>query len=63
MGDLYLSGFRIIGSLSCSQGGHSLTNKLLRKIFDDKSNYSFIELKGKNLPQSFINKSILKSIA
>ena len=63
MGDLYLSGFRIIGSLSCSQGGHSLTNKLLRKIFDDKSNYSFIELKGKNLPHSFINKSILKSIA
>ena len=63
MGDLYLSGFRIIGSLSCSQGGHSLTNKLLRKIFDDKSNYSFIELKGKNLPHSFINKSSLKSIA
>ena len=63
MGDLYLSGFRIIGSLFCSQGGHSLTNKLLRKIFDDKSNYSFIELKGKNLPHSFINKSSLKSIA
>ena len=63
MGDLYLSGFRIIGSLSCSQGGHSLTNKLLRKIFDDKSNYSFIELKGKNLPHSFINKSSLQSIA
>ena len=63
MGDLYLSGFRIIGSLSCSQGGHSLTNKLLRKIFADKSNYSFIELKGKNLPHSFINKSSLKSIA
>ena len=35
----------------------------LRKIFADKSNYSFIELKGKNLPHSFINKSSLKSIA
>ena len=26
MGDLYSSGYRIIGSLKCSQGGHSLTN-------------------------------------
>ena len=32
MGDLYLSGYRIVGSLNCSQGGHSLTNKLLTKI-------------------------------
>ena len=32
MGDLYLSGYRMIGSLTCSQGGHSLTNKLLRKL-------------------------------
>ncbi len=34
MGDLYLSGYRIIGSLRCSQGGHSLTNKLLLKSKD-----------------------------
>ena len=39
MGDLYLSGYRIIGSVKCSQGGHSLTNKLLRKLFADKKNY------------------------
>ena len=36
MGDLYLSGYRIVGSVLCSQGGHSLTNKLLRKLFSDK---------------------------
>ena len=35
MGDLYLSGYRIIGSIKCSQGGHSLTNKLLNKLFEN----------------------------
>ncbi len=63
MGDLYLSGYRIVGSLTCSQGGHFLTNKLLRKLFIDKKNYSLIEIKGKNLPHSFANKNQLKSIA
>ena len=63
MGDLYLSGYKIIGSLVCSQGGHSLTNKLLRKLFSDKNNYSLIEIKGKNLPHSFTNHYSLKSIA
>ncbi len=64
MGDLYLVGYRIIGSLKCSHGGHSLTNKLLRKIFSDTKNYSLIEIKGKNLPHSLINnRHNLKSIA
>ena len=63
MGDLYLSGYRIIGSLKCSQGGHNLTNKLLRKLFSDQKNYSLFEIKGKNLPHSFANKNQLKSIA
>tara|TARA_Y100001970_G_scaffold287017_1_gene410613 strand:+ start:674 stop:1594 length:921 start_codon:yes stop_codon:yes gene_type:complete len=63
MGDLYLSGYRIIGSLKCSQGGHNLTNKLLRQLFCEQKNYSLIEIKGKNLPHSFANKNQLKSIA
>jgi len=63
MGDLYLSGYRIVGSVLCSQGGHSLTNKLLRKLFSDKKNYSLIEIKGKNLPHSFAYTDHLKSIA
>ena len=63
MGDLYLSGYKIIGSLKCSQGGHNLTNKLLRKIFSDQSNYSLIEIKGKQLPHTFTNHNNLKSIA
>ncbi len=64
MGDLYLVGYRLIGSLKCRHGGHSLTNKLLRKVFSDNKNYSLIEIKGKNLPHSLINnRHNLKSIA
>ena len=63
MGDLYLSGYKIIGTLKSSQGGHYLTNKLLRKVFSDKSNYSLLEIKGKHLPHSFANYQNLKSIA
>ncbi len=63
MGDLFLSGYKIIGSIKCSQGGHSLTNKLLKEVFDDQSNYSLIEIKGKQLPYTFANYHYLKSIA
>ena len=63
MGDLYLSGYKIIGKLICSQGGHKLTNQLLRKLFENNSNFSIIEIKEKYIPHSFINRNILKSIA
>jgi UDP-3-O-[3-hydroxymyristoyl] N-acetylglucosamine deacetylase len=63
MGDLYLSGYKIIGKIICSQGGHKLTNQLLRKVFNDNANFSIIEIKEKNVPHSFINKNFLKSIA
>ena len=36
IGDLYTSGYRIIASVKCSQGGHYLTNQLLRKILQTK---------------------------
>jgi len=63
IGDLYTSGYRIIGNVVCSQGGHYLTNQLLRKIFSDKENFSIIEIKEKNLPRTLIKKSLLRSIA
>ncbi len=63
IGDLYTSGYRIVGSLVCSQGGHYLTNKLLRKIFENNENFSILEIKEKNLPHSLVNKSFLRSIA
>lgn len=63
MGDLYLSGYKIIGKLTCSQGGHKLTNQLLRRIFEDNANFSLVEVKEKNVPHLLINRNILKSIA
>ena len=63
MGDLYLSGHKIIGKLVCSQGGHKLTNQLLRKVFEDNQNFSIFELKERSIPHSIINKIPLKSIA
>ena len=63
MGDLYLSGYKIIGKIICSQGGHKLTNQLLRKVFEKKENYSLIEIKERNLPHTLIHRQQLKSIA
>ena len=63
MGDLFLSGYKIIGSIKCSQGGHYLTNRLLKEVFKDPANYSLIEIKGKQLPHTFTNYQNLKSIA
>ena len=63
IGDLYTSGYRIVASVICSQGGHYLTNQLLRKVFQNKENFSILEIKEKNLPHNLINKNLLKSIA
>jgi len=63
IGDLYTAGYRIIGSVTCSQGGHYLTNQLLRSVFDNKDNFSIVEIKERNLPHTIVNRNILKSIA
>ena len=63
IGDLYTCGYRMIASIECSQGGHYLTNQLLRKVFENKENFSIVEIKEKNLPHTLINRNILKSIA
>ena len=63
IGDIFLSGHKIIGKIECVHGGHKLTNQLLRNVFSKKENFSIIEIKEKNLPNSFINRTHLKSIA
>ena len=63
IGDLYTSGFRMVANIKCSQGGHFLTNQLLRKVFENKENFSILEIKEKNLPHTLINRNLLKSIA
>ena len=63
MGDIYLAGYKLIGKITCTQGGLKLTNQILRKVFSDKKNFSIIEIKEKNLPYTLINRNVLKSIA
>ena len=63
MGDLFLSGYKIIGKVKCTQGGHKLTNDLLRKVFQNKENYRIVEINEKNVPHSLVYKQNLKSIA
>jgi UDP-3-O-[3-hydroxymyristoyl] N-acetylglucosamine deacetylase len=63
IGDLYTSGFRMIARVKCIQGGHYLTNQILRKVFENKENFSLIEIKERNLPQNLINRAVLRSIA
>tara|TARA_A100001011_G_scaffold10440_1_gene11562 strand:- start:1961 stop:2881 length:921 start_codon:yes stop_codon:yes gene_type:complete len=63
IGDLYTTGYRVVASITCSQGGHYLTNQLLRKVFKDKNNFSILEIKEKNLPHTLINRKLLRSIA
>ena len=63
IGDLFTSGYRMIASINCSQGGHYLTNNLLRKVFEDKKNFSIIEIQERTLPHTLINRSLLRSIA
>ena len=63
IGDLYTCGYRLLAKVKCSQGGHYLSNELLRKVFENNENFSIIEIKEKNLPHTYIKKNLFKSIA
>ena len=51
MGDLMLLGHRVFGHIKTSQGGHQLTNTLLREFFSNKSNWKYEILEGKEKNQ------------
>ena len=63
IGDLFLLGYKVVGKIVCSQGGHKLTNDLLRKVYEDKENFSLHEIKEKTLSNTLIDKVSLRSIA
>jgi len=48
IGDLMLSGHRIFGYIKTSQGGHQLTNALLKQFFSDESNWKFENFEDKH---------------
>tara|TARA_B100000242_G_scaffold293960_1_gene273910 strand:+ start:2548 stop:3474 length:927 start_codon:yes stop_codon:yes gene_type:complete len=45
-GDFLLSGFRVLGKITCYQGGHELTNNFLKKIFKSKNSSTTIKLEN-----------------
>ena len=47
LGDLMLLGHRVFGHIKTSQGGHQLTNTLLREFCSNKSNWEFVNLEEK----------------
>ena len=47
LGDLMLSEHRIFGHIKTSQGGHQLTNALLREFLSNKSNYEIVNFDEK----------------
>jgi len=59
-GDFLLSGYRIIGKVNCHQGGHELTNLLLRKIFTLKNVFQALELKEFKISKKFHSKELEK---
>ncbi len=65
LGDLMLSGYRIFGHVKTSQGGHALTNKLLLKLFSEKSNWSLDRgnaIEKNNQSEESIKKTVSASI-
>jgi len=42
-GDFLLSGYRIIGKVQCTHGGHELSNLFLRHLMEDSSNYLIVD--------------------
>ena len=63
LGDIYLAGYKMVGKITSSQGGHNVTNMGLRDLLSNNENFSIIELKEKNIPHSFLLKNPLKSSA
>ena len=59
-GDFLLSGYRVIGKVTCYQGGHELTNLFLRKVFKTLGNFSIIESNDLKISKNFHSKELEK---
>ena len=60
VGDLLLSGHRILGKVKCFQGGHELTNMFLKKILDSRTASIIIEEKKSETIKRFKPESPVK---
>ena len=60
LGDLMLLGHRIYGHVKTSQGGHHLTNLLMKEFMSNKSNWEFV---SSEQDQNNKNKTYLRPVA
>ena len=56
VGDFMLSGYRVLGKVKCSQGGHELTNKFLRKLLNSQ-----VVILNQNLEKIAVSKNLILS--
>ena len=58
VGDFYMSGLPILGSIHATQPGHELNNRLIQKIFQNKNNYDIVDINPYNIPISHKENSL-----
>ena len=61
IGDFFISGLPLLGSVHANQPGHELNNSLIKKIFQNKDNYEVMELNPYNMSISH-QENILNNI-
>jgi len=54
LGDMMLLGHRVFGHVKTSQGGHYLTNALLKEFMSDKSNWEFESFEGEQKNNTYL---------
>ena len=59
-GDFLLSQYRVIGKVTCNQGGHELTNIFLRKLFKNDSAFKIFEIKDESVVHSLKTEHLSK---
>ena len=61
-GDFLLSGYRILGSVYCYQGGHQLSNLFLQKLLKAENKFEIFEFDKKVVKENKNLKSHLKLV-
>jgi UDP-3-O-[3-hydroxymyristoyl] N-acetylglucosamine deacetylase len=54
IGDLYLLGHPLIGAFSGHKSGHTLNNRLLRRLLEDKPSWEFVSFERDEDAPSFL---------
>ena len=61
-GDFLLSGYRVLGKVSCFQGGHQLTNSFLKKFLNSDMTHTNLEFEKVSISKN-INSQQLSKLA